>query len=681
MAVDPYKYFRVEAAEIHAELGQGVLDLERGATGADLVQRLLRQAHTLKGAARVVKQREIADHAHALEDLLAPFRGAPSRASRAQIDQLLSHLDSIGRLVAALNPIAQPEAAKQAARTAAIDVRMVRTDVTEVNAVLEGLGEAHIQLDTVRRSRDGLEHARHLTDILANQLSSRQMRDLVRPEGAIAFSKTLAVAHELRRFIQRLEQDLSSGVDQLDQELRQVREVAEHIRLLPAGALFTSLERAARDVAQAQGKSVLFEGRGGDIRIDAHVLGAVQSALLQLVRNAVAHGIERETDRVVAGKAPQGSVTLEVSRRGRTVAFVCRDDGCGVDREAVERASRKKGASEESVRTATLTNLLLHGGVSTAGAVTEISGRGIGLDVLRDAAQSLGGTVSFETERGKGTTVQLTVPLSLASIQVLLVISGTTKVGIPLERIRETRIVSSSDIAETDKGETLTIGGDVMPLTSLSQMLSPNSVEMPPPAKAIVIVNSAKGPIAIKVDQLLETAIVIQRQLPPLAPASSIVAGVSIDAAGNPQLVLDADGLGEIASRGNTLPSKPSRRRHRILVIDDSMTTRMLEQSILESAGYDVDTAASAEEGLEKARMARYDLFLVDVEMPGMDGFSFVERTRADVELRTCPAILVTSRAAPQDLKRGEEVGAKGYIVKGEFDQNALLSNIRKLVS
>jgi two-component system, chemotaxis family, sensor kinase CheA len=159
------------------------------------------------------------------------------------------------------------------------------------------------------------------------------------------------------------------------------------------------------------------------------------------------------------------------------------------------------------------------------------------------------------------------------------------------------------------------------------------------------------------------------------------VAGVSIDSSGDPQLVLDVDGLVAAAlGAGMPLP-RPEVRRHRILVIDDSLTTRMLEQSILESAGYEVGTATSAEEALDKARLEPYALFLVDVEMPGMDGFQFIEAARADASLRDIPAILVTSRASADDRRRGHEVGAKGHIVKGEFDQGELLAQIRRLVT
>jgi len=187
--------------------------------------------------------------------------------------------------------------------------------------------------------------------------------------------------------------------------------------------------------------------------------------------------------------------------------------------------------------------------------------------------------------------------------------------------------------------------------------------------------------VAVGVDRFLGTSSIVMRSLPAAVAADPIVAGASLDAEGNPQLVLDPIELVALAERGrgSALGGTPPRPAP-ILVIDDSLTTRMLEKSILESAGYEVEIAVSAEEALAKACDGRYSLFLVDVEMPGMDGFEFVETTRADPTLRSIPAILVTSRNAPEDRRRGEQAGARAYIVKGEFDQGKLLQTIRALI-
>jgi two-component system chemotaxis sensor kinase CheA len=254
-------------------------------------------------------------------------------------------------------------------------------------------------------------------------------------------------------------------------------------------------------------------------------------------------------------------------------------------------------------------------------------------------------------------------------------------VTVPLDAVRRTLRVPSHELSHTEQGPTVLYDGRAIPFLPLALALRPRSG--PEPQRTgiwSVVVIDAGGLAAVGVDRLLDTETIVLRPLPQYAPAEPIVAGASLDADGNPRVVLDPEQLVLEASRGRFAEPAPRPARRSILVIDDSLTTRMLEQSILESAGYTVATASSAEEGLVRAREQRYALFLVDVEMPGMDGFTFVQRTRADPELGKVPAILVTSLSAPEHLQRGKDVGASGYMIKSEFDQADLLERIRKLV-
>jgi two-component system, chemotaxis family, sensor kinase CheA len=325
-------------------------------------------------------------------------------------------------------------------------------------------------------------------------------------------------------------------------------------------------------------------------------------------------------------------------------------------------------------------NLLLQGGISTAEAITEISGRGIGLDVVRAAAARLGGTVAVTTEVGRGTVFEFAVPPALASIEALIVTAAGTIAAVPLDAVRGARSIGNDGISRAAGGATVLYEETAIPFLWLPRVLG--GERLPPDQRwPVIVISGPTGMAAIGLNRLLGTARIVVRPLPPQAPAAAIVAGVSLDAEGNPQLVLSPPALIAEAQRQGAVEVEPPPQRHPILIVDDSLTTRMLEQSILEAAGYDVDLAASAEEALEIARRKPYALFLVDVEMPGMDGFTFIERTRDDAVLRDVPAVLVTSRAAPDDRRRGEAVGACGYIVKGEFDQSELLATIRAQVA
>jgi two-component system chemotaxis sensor kinase CheA len=679
MAQDPYEYFRLEARDLQEQLAKGVLELEKTGSTPATIQRLLRLAHTLKGAARVVKQREIADRAHAIEDAISPFREVTGGIPSELVETLLKHLDDIdARILALTQGEVAPASTPRSMPAPDEGVRTVKADVAEMDALLEGVSETHTLLNGLRAAGGMATQARHLADLLLEQLAGQGGRQPLGDPG-----RALETTEVLRRRLGRLERDLGPSTEQMDRELNQLRDAAEQLRLISAGALFASLERTARDAAQALTKQVAFDSEGGDIRLDAYVLNTVQRALVQLVRNAVAHGIEPEAERLAAGKPPAGRISVNVARRGRRIVFQCRDDGRGVDLDAVRRVAVRRGllaADRTNLAAEDLVGLLLRGGISTSDAVTEVSGRGVGLDVVREAVEQLGGDVTVHIEHGKGTSFELIVPLSLASMEVLVVEASGSAVTIPLDAVRTSMRISAKEISWSSTGASIVFEQTAIPFVSLSKLLYGIRHDSDRTWSAIVVAGAGAA-AAFGIDRLLDTARTIVRPLPDDMPVSATVAGASLDSEGNPRLVLDPDGLVSGARRDGASKLEPAPSHPLVLVIDDSLTTRMLEQSILESAGYEVDVATSGEEGLESARRKRYALILVDVEMPGIDGFTFVDRIRADPALHDIPAILVTSRAAPEDIQRGRDVGAQGYIVKSEFDQTHLLRMIRPLVA
>jgi two-component system chemotaxis sensor kinase CheA len=566
-------------------------------------------------------------------------------------------------------------------------LRTIRAEVADVDSLLQGLGAVHGELAALRAAAGSAEHALQLTALLTERLaSSRPGEDPRAPRQAASLAKARSVAEELGAEIALFARGVARSAESMDRELRQTRELTEQLRLVPAGSVFNSLERVVRDAAHSLGKRVVFEASGGDVRVDPHVLDTVQSALVQAVRNAVVHGIESESERSRAGKPVPGRVTLEVVRLGHRVSFRCRDDGGGVDLDAVRRALQRRGgipAGAEQLGAAQLLQQLLQGGITTSGAVTELSGRGIGLDVVREAAERLSGEVFVQTAKGSGTTLDVRVPVSVASLDALIVEAGGEWAAIPLSAVRAALRVAPRDVARAPEGDAIVHDGDMIPLLPLAPRLNRSRSGSATRASArgisAVVVAGAAGRAALAVDRLRGIETIMLRPLSAHALADAIVLGVHLDADGNPRPVLDPETLvtpllpvrTESAATSTVLP---------ILVIDDSVTTRMLEQSILESAGYQVELATSGEEALEMAKRNHYGLFLVDIEMPGMDGFAFIEASRVDPQLRDVPSILVTSRESPEDRRRGEAVGASGYIVKGEFDQGEFLDQVATLI-
>ncbi len=255
LAQDPYRYFRVEARELVEQLGTGAMDLEKGPPPADLVQRLLRLAHTLKGAARIVKQPEISELAHSIEDELAPLKGEANPAPRERVDKILGLLDAISGHVAGLGPISEGDGPAPAPQVPPEETfRTVRADLAEMDALLAGIAEASVQLGTVRRSLDVVEKARDFADLLVAQMaSSRSNETSGQSEGSFP-ERAKSLADDLRAVIAGLGRNLKAGLDRAEREIRQVHEAAEHLRLLPASSLFSSLERTARDAARSTGK-------------------------------------------------------------------------------------------------------------------------------------------------------------------------------------------------------------------------------------------------------------------------------------------------------------------------------------------------------------------------------------------------------------------------------------------
>jgi two-component system chemotaxis sensor kinase CheA len=646
---DPYRYFRIEANEITGQLEQGLLELERAPQGGQ-VARLLRLAHTLKGAARIVKHGELAELAHELEDALAPLRGSgagPLDGAIALVERIASQVAGLTPPIAPPGPVPAPldlragprgtlppetqriataapaEPPPVVARTATGDrasdtAALPRVDPGLLDHLIGELGELHTQLAQLRAARPQL--------------------------------------YEL---------------DPIDRGLRTARRTAEQLRLLPANSVLGALERTARDAAHVTGKQLRFVASGGEIRVDARVLTGLSGALVQLVRNAVVHGLESPADRVAAGKPPVGQIAIEIRIVGDRVIIQCDDDGAGIDLAAVRLAAIARGqlADSDSPTADALIALLLRGGLSTARGVTPLAGRGIGLDVVSDAARAVGGHVTVRTTAGKGTSIALEAPCSVISLAALSVVAGGQTVALPQAAVRRVLGVTR---AELNAGA---IAGDSRcRLAPLARILGG---VLGLPTTAVVISDGGRW-AALAIDRVVDLDHLVVRPLDPSIPVSPVVRGVALDGAGVARPVLDpAQLIAAIDDLALAALPEPARRPP-ILVVDDSLTTRTLEQSMLEAAGYEVDVASSAEAGLERAGERAYGLFLVDVEMPGLDGFGFISALRARSQT---PAVLVTSRDTLEDRMRGETVGAQGYLVKGALDQGELLSLVARLLA
>lgn len=684
---DPYKYFRIEARELLEGLQRGVAGLGAAGHDPELIHSLLRLAHTLKGAARVVKLPAVSDLAHRLEDILTPCREsnlAPSLEQRGELGQLLESL------AASLADIDRPPvpaealAANPSAPTAApalLDT--VRLQVAEVDAVLAGVAGTAAELAALHMDFRGFDHTTQQARLL-HALAARNQAGSVGPEIA---ARLQVDASDLASGLEGVRQRVAGRAERLGRDLQRLHEDTGRLRLIPTEALWSFLEHAVRDAAQALGKRVRFDPGSRSPRLDTPVFAGLQEALLHLARNAVAHGIEFESERRSAGKPPEGCLRVRIGHGIGRLRVVCEDDGRGIDTEAVRRAAVAKGwlasAPGAPLEMDAAIRLLLRGGVTTTRAATEMSGRGVGLDAVRAAMARLGGEMTITSTPGRGTVAVLDVPVVLSAIEALAVESGGAQILLPLESVQSVVRTEVSAIHLSAQHEELHLNNGVIPYADLHRLI-PASAEHRRARRrhvTVVIVRGETGTAAVGVDRTLGVTEAVVRPLPTLADAASFVAGASLGANGAPRLVLDVPALVMAIGDAAVTASAPAAKHAPILIVDDSLTTRMLEQSILESAGYEVDLAVSGEDALRCLRERRYGLLLVDVEMPGMDGFALIEQLRSDPAWRDVPAILVTSRESRQDRQRGLAIGAQDYVIKGEFDQRRLLRRIGELLS
>ncbi|WP_422929896.1 hybrid sensor histidine kinase/response regulator [Singulisphaera sp. PoT] len=473
---------------------------------------------------------------------------------------------------------------------------------------------------------------------------------------------------------------LAQAAGQLDEEVRRVR-------MLPFSDACQGLDRTVRDLARVAGKEVRLVIEGGQVELDRSVLEWLRDPLLHLVRNAVDHGIEPPERRRMAGKPAKGLLTVKASLRGDLVEVVVSDDGEGIDHESLREAARRRGIPEPA-DTRDLTELIFKPGFSTSTIITNISGRGVGLDVVKNRLEALHGSVEMSSEPGKGTRFTLTVPLTLTTLRALLVQAGGHTFALASANVHRLVRIDWSHLRTVEGRPMLILGGPPVPVAPLSAVLGMPQQESQLKGKLpAIIVTWRDRKIALVVDELIAEQEVIVKSLGDRIRRVRLVSGATILSSGRIALVLNTSGLvrGGMTRRVALptvapTPTPDAAMRKRLIVVDDSVTTRTLEKSILEAAGYDVSTAVDGEAGWELLQEQGADLLISDIEMPRLDGFSLTAKIRASQRFEALPVILISSRSSDQDKARGVEVGADAYIVKGAFDQNDLVATVQQLL-
>jgi two-component system chemotaxis sensor kinase CheA len=744
--------FRIEAGEHVRAMSTGLIELEKTTDAekrANIIETMFREAHSLKGAARSVGMQDIEPLCQALEDVFAALKRQEIALDPALLDLLHQTVNGI----ALLTPYAETEQAKTRQQQTGELVRQLdkasnratmpkKPENIEILMPRPGLESPPMQVDTVRISTTKLDPLLLQAEemIMAKMAAGQRAAELQEINRTISLWKTESAKWKIRQSVKTERSAVSgrrSGRDESEnrdeffawneerlnalqsqvaattkaalQDQRVLRsmvddhlEAMKKLLMLPVGSLVEVLPKLARDLARAQGKEVELIVQGAEIEIDKRILEELKDPLIHIVRNCVDHGIKKPEERTREGKPSCGTIRLTfVAKDNRQMEILVSDDGSGVALDKVRAAASNLGLlptdTLKQPDPSEALQLIFHSGISTSAIITDISGRGLGLAIVREKVEKLGGTVSVASEKDAGTTFRLLLPMTLSTFRgILLQVRGYIFV-LPAINVERVLRVREQDIKTVENRETIQMDGQIIAMARLRDTLElpvringyaaekgPSQTEvnyMP-----VIILTSAEKRMAFLVDEVLQEQEVLVKGLGAQLKRIRNIAGATILGTGKVVPVLNVQDLMKSALRSTAVARKEAVtgtapvKTGRILVAEDSITSRTLLKNILETVGYQVTTAVDGADALTQVRSGEFDLVVSDVDMPRMNGFELTAKIRADKKLGEMPVILVTALESRDDKERGIESGANAYIVKSSFDQSNLLEIIRRFL-
>ncbi|MBX9935662.1 MAG: hybrid sensor histidine kinase/response regulator [Burkholderiaceae bacterium] len=724
MAIDIRKFITrfVEEARDHIrQLSAGITELGRGGASHDTINALFRSAHTIKGSARMLKLLPITETAFQVEEVLGKLRDTsltytPTLGPLLQqaIDQLATLVDVLAStgdpsslpaadtaMVAALMqastgvapatltpPTAPTDNAEQSAApaptpppaaVAVTEPRLATTDtvrvrLTKLDELIKLMGEvvsSHVRLQQRQADLRVLEHA--------------------------AAQHDAALAQQLRRFAHTLKDDVQAQA----MLMNELHDKTLAMRMLPLAIVFEPAAHLVRDLGRSVGKQIDCTVRGADIELDRQMIDRLTDPFIHLIRNAVDHGIEPPELRAARGKPAVGTLTLSASQDGNWVLLEVSDDGGGIPLDQVRDKAIKKGFVSPDKAAALsdrgLIDLIFLPGLSTNHIITDLSGRGVGMDVVKECVlNELHGIISVDTRAGVGTTFSLRLPLSLAMMRMLLVEVRGLPFAINAQYVGELLRLPTEDLMLVAGRQAVIIRNEFVPVVRLAELLAIPPERIPAPVQGtstdtnllMLVLRVDNQALAVCVDELLDEHDMVIKPLPAHLKHLPMLSGMVLTGHNELASVLHAPALLDAArqARGESVRAEATSHHqgdvsaYHVLVVDDSLNTREIERDVLQAYGYQVTLAEDGLDGLNKALANDFDAVLTDVEMPHMDGFTLTARLRQEAKYQTKPIIIITSREKEEDKRRGIQVGADAYIVKGDFDRSNLVDTLKSLL-
>jgi two-component system chemotaxis sensor kinase CheA len=722
-----------------------------------IIETVFREAHSLKGAARSVNLKEIESICQPMESAFAAMKRQELNQSPALFDLFHQTLHALTQLVSGMeaertsidrarlrdltrqlneavqgstHPNGEPAATNRLIETTDPTIEPHAQPKPEVQiqkgsslkekpAGLSPTGESALS-DTVRISISKLDPLLLQAEemIQAKLAAAQRTADLREIEQELISLRTESSHWENQRFAQRQNlpdlinerlDALTGKVATVSKSIEQDQRVLKHmvddhleamkqVLMLPGLTLVEGFPRFVRNLARSQGKDIDLVIHGAEIEIDKRILEEIKDPLIHLLRNSVDHGIEKPEVRVLQQKPARGTITLSFSTKtSRQVEILVSDDGVGIDVERVRKAAILSGLIEPdaagNLDAHEIMALIFESGFSTNEIITDISGRGLGLAIVREKVEKLGGQVSVNAHPGIGTIFILQLPLTLATFRGILIRTRLQQFILPTAQVERVLRVRQNEIQTIENRETIQMDGQVLSMVRLGEVLGISSgsnnlkrQESAGEYVTLLILASSRSRIAVQVDEVISEEEVLVKGLGKQLSRVLNISGATVLGAGKVVPVINvADLMASALRPGVVFGVSPAAvetpvKVRRILVAEDSITARTLLKSILEAAGCQVTTAVDGMDAFTRLRSGNFDLVVSDVDMPRLSGFELTTKMREDKKLREIPVVLVTSLESSQDRERGIEAGANAYIVKSSFDQSNLLEVVRGLL-
>ncbi|WP_250440747.1 hybrid sensor histidine kinase/response regulator [Caballeronia sp. AZ1_KS37] len=722
--------FQEEARGQAQILSDGLIALERAPRDPVTLEASMRAAHSLKGAARVVGVPVGVTLAHVMEDCFVAAQEGRIVLDAGYIDMLLRGVDLIVQIGEArdidaqtalerevdafvdglsahmegatsqgeLTPTKPSEPIPAPSRTN--EARMLRMRADTLDRLLSHSGESLVESRWLKPFSQSMLRVKRVQHDASRALE-RLHESLTDSNAAQLDARTHAALDEARRLTAEAHRQLSERLAELENYDRRSTHLAQQIydealacRMRPFVDATGGFARMVRDVARGLGRDVHLVIAGESTQVDRDILDLLDAPLGHLLRNAVDHGIEPPSLRRALGKPETGTITLEARHSAGSLFISVSDDGAGVDLDALRRAVvRKRLASEDTAARLTeaeLLEFLLLPGFSMRDAVTDVPGRGVGLDAVQDIVRQVRGSVRVTQETHVGTRIALQLPLTLSVIRSLIVEVAGEPYGLPLAHVARTLVLPASAIDMLEGQQHFSFDGKRIGLVTAHQILETAAFEAASERLNVVVIGQGAASYGIVVDRFLgERMLVVQPLDKRLGKVRNIAAGALMEN-GDPLLIADLDdwlrsveklvGSGELGRVGAGASRARVASAKRVLVVDDSLTVRELERKLLASRGYDVSVAVDGMDGWNAVRGADFDLVITDIDMPRLDGIELVTLVKRDAQLAALPVMIVSYKDRAEDRQRGLDAGADYYLAKGSFHDQALIDAVRDLI-